>query len=86
MNRKFKCLAFWSFVLALGIYIFSFVLYHYLSPVGGLSTVFQPEPAKPFITACFAVWGVMFHFAGIMSLLIARIFYPKEKNSKGQGQ
>ena len=75
MRKKFNRLALWSFILCLAIYVFSYILYHYLSPAGGFTSVFQTEPAKPLVTYLFAIWGVCFHFASVMSLLIGRIFF-----------
>ena len=77
MNGKLKRLALWSFVWAFCIYLFSFFLYHYLSPSGGFTRVYQPTPAKPMVTFLFAAWGVMHQFAGVTSLIAARVFYPK---------
>ena len=79
MRQKCKKLSAWSFALALSIFIFSYILYHYTLPGGAFTTVWQPEPGKPLVTLLFAVWGVMFLFAGVMSLLVGRIFFGKEK-------
>ena len=68
-----------SFVLTLAIFAWTFYLYHYLSPNSGFTTIFQLEPAKPMVTALFGIWGVMFLFASVMSVLIGLIFYPKKK-------
>ena len=79
MNVKLKRLALWSFVLAFCIYLFSYILYHYLDPAGGFTAVYQAVPAKPMVTFLFAAWGVMHQFAAVSCLIIARIFYPKKK-------
>jgi len=55
------------------------VLYHHTLPGGSVTSVWQPEPGKPWITLLFSVWGVMFLFSGVMSLLIGQIFYGDEK-------
>ena len=75
MRKKFNCLAIWSFILCLAIYVFSYILYHHLSPDGGFTSVYQAVPAKPMVTFLFGVWGVCFHFAGVMCLLIGHIFF-----------
>jgi len=75
MKKKFYTLGSCSLILALGIYIFTFCLYHYLCPEGGFSPVFQTEAVKPFVTLLFGIWGVCFQFAGVMCFLIGRIFY-----------
>ena len=75
MRKKCNTLSLWSFLIALAIYVLAYVLYHYLSPDGGFTTVFQEEPAKPFVTLLFGIWGVTFHFASVMSLLVGKIFF-----------
>lgn len=82
MRRKFDRLALCSFILALAIYVFAYILYHYLSPAGGFSPVFLTEPTKPFLTLLFGTWGVCFHFASVMSFLIGRIFFPRGEISE----
>lgn len=78
MRKKFNILSLCSFLLALGIFTFSYFLYHYMLPDGSFTNVFQPQPGKPYVTLLFAIWGVTFLFASVMSLLIGRIFF-KEK-------
>lgn len=78
MRKKCNILAVCSFLTALAIFVFTYFLYHYLSPEGIFTPVLQETPVKPFITLLFGIWGVCFLFAGVMSLLIGRIFFPKE--------
>ena len=78
MRKKCYILALCSFALALAIYVLTFSLFHYLSPDGGFTTVYQETAAKPLITLLFGIWGVTFQFAGVMSLLIGWIFFPKK--------
>lgn len=80
MNRKLKVLALCSYLISLAIFMFSYVLYHYLSPTGGFTAVYQAVPAKPMVTYLFAIWGVTFLFASVMSLLVAWIFFPVDKS------
>ena len=79
MRKKCDILAIWSFLMALAIYVFTYFLYHYLGPDGSFTAVFQETPAKPFITLLFGIWGVTFQFAGVMSLLVGRIFFSSKK-------
>lgn len=73
---KKKCchLAVWSFGLALAIFVFSYILYHHLGPEG-FTAIRRSEPYKPMITWLFAIWGTQFLFAGVMSLLVGKIFF-----------
>ena len=83
MKKKWNKLAAWSFGLALGIFALSYILYHYTLPGGAFTTVWQPEPGKPWVTLLVSVWGVMFLFAGVMSLLVGHIFFGKESKDCG---
>ena len=78
MRKKCNTLSLCSFVLALGIFVFSYILYHYMLPDGEFTSVFQTTPGKPVVTLLFGIWGVQFLFASVMSLLVGRIFF-KEK-------
>ena len=79
MKNKFQKLSVVSFVIALSIFVFSYILYHYTLPSGGFTTVFQAEPGKPLVTLLFSIWGVMFLFSGVTNLLIANIFFKDTK-------
>lgn len=78
MRKKCNTLGLWSCLIALAIFVFTYILFHYLSPDGGFTAVFQETAAKPFVTLLFGIWGVMFLFAGVMSLLVGKLFFPKE--------
>lgn len=80
MRKKFNILGVCSLILSFCIYVFSYFLFHYLGPEGGFSSKFQKKPAKPFVTLLFGIWGVTFHFAGIMCFLIGKIFFPIEES------
>ena len=82
MKKKFNILALWSFGLALGIFAFSYILFHYTLPGGSFTTVRQSAPGKPLVTELFAIWGVLFLFASVMSLLIGQIFFRDEGPKK----
>ena len=85
MRKKCYIFALCSFLLALAIYVFSYYLYHYASPDGGFTSVYQLEAAKPMVTWLFAIWGVTLQGAAVVSLLAGWIFFPKEKGKKSHG-
>ncbi len=78
MRKKFRCLALCSFAFSIAIYVFTYFLYHYLSPLGGFTNVYQAEAAKPMVTFLFGLWGVMFQFAGVLSLMVGQIFFGRD--------
>ena len=75
MRKKCNLLSLCCLVLALGIFAFTFYLYHYCLPDGTFTNIFQQTPGKPMVTFLFGVWGVTFLFASVMSALIGRIFF-----------
>jgi len=81
MKKKLILLSRWSFALALCIFAFAYLLFHYLSPDGTFTAVYQTAATKPVITLLFAILGVLFLFTGVMSRLIAHIFFDTGKFS-----
>ena len=79
MKKKLLLLSNWSFALAFGIFLFSYVLFHYATPECTFTGVYQTVANKPFITLLLAIWGVFFLFSGVISFLIAHIFFRNEK-------
>ena len=77
MRKKCNILAIWSFALALCIFVFSYMLYHHLGP-NGFTAIFQAAPIKPMVTWLFAIWGTHFLFAGVMCLLVGKIFFREK--------
>ena len=75
MKKKWIKLSIWSLILALTIFVWAYYLYHYVTPEGKFTFVYHSTCGKPYVTLLFAIWGVMFLFGGVMSLLIAHIFY-----------
>ena len=73
-KKKFFILSLCCLVLAFGIFVFSHVLYHYVTADFSISPVYLTEPQKPMVTWLFAIWGVCFLFAGVFSFLLGIIF------------
>ena len=81
MKKKLLILSAICFVLSLGIFWFTFFLYHYVDVGGVISPVPLNAPGKPFVTLLFGVWGTCFLFASVTSFLASFIFGSK-KDSK----
>ena len=77
MRKKCNILAWCSLALALGIFVFTYYIYHHWLPDGTFTLMSQEEPGKPMITYLFGVWGVTFLFASVMSALVGRIFFKE---------
>ena len=78
MRKKFVKLGIACLAIGLVLFALSFVLFHYLTDTGFVST-WQPEAGKPFVTEMVADLGVLFLFSGCMSFLVGKIFFSKEK-------
>jgi len=77
MKQKFRKLSNRCFVLAAVLFVMSFVLFHFLTDTGFVTT-WQPEAGKPFVTEMVADLGVLFLFSGILCRMIAGIFFHRE--------
>ena len=79
MNRdKFLKLSLYCAIISVVIFIINYFFYHFVTD-DGISLTWNPEPGKPFVSDLIGMFAVLFLFASVMSLLIAHIFYPKEK-------
>lgn len=78
MRKKCNLLALWSFALALATYVLTYFMFHYLGPDGSFMHAYHDAAVKPFVTLLLGILGVMFHSAGVLSILIGRIFFSKE--------
>lgn len=80
MNRqKFLKLSLYSLICGLVILVINYFFFHFVTDEG-ISLTWQPEPGKPFVTDLIGMLAVLFIFTSILSLMIANIFYPKDKN------
>lgn len=71
---KLVVLSIVSFVMSLGIFSLDYWIYHYITPDGKISPVFQKQAGKPLITRLLGDLGVMFLFSSLTSLILAFIF------------
>lgn len=82
MNRK-NCmkLSLCSFISSAVVFVINYFFFHFVTD-SGISTVWQPEAGKPFVADLIGQLGVSLLFLAIASLMIALIFFPKEKIEK----
>lgn len=77
MKGKLMKLSRWCFALAVGVFLLDYLFFHFLTD-SGFTTVWQEEAGKPFLTEMVGILGVLFLFAGIMSLLLGRIVFAEK--------
>ena len=68
----------WSLVLAVVLFAAAYILFHYMTPEMTFTTTFRTEPGKPLVTEMVAMLGVLFLFNGILSGMIANIFFSEK--------
>lgn len=79
MNKKTLLTFSWitfaigAFVLAVAYFFFHFVTDE------GITLVWHAEAGKPFVTFLIGMFGVLFVFASVISLLSALLFFKSEK-------
>ena len=79
MNKnKFLKLSLYSFVSGIVVFIINYFFYHFVTDEG-ITTVWQPEPGKPFVSNMIGILAVLFIFASIICLFISFIFFDKNE-------
>ena len=78
MKQKLNKLSCWCFLLAVVIFGFDYLCFHFLTD-SGFTAIWHPEAGKPFVTEMIGILGVLFLFAGIMSLLAGKILFTEKE-------
>lgn len=79
MNKnKFLKLSLYCLIISVIVFIINYFFYHFVTDEG-ISLTWNEEPGKPFVANLIGIFAVLFLFSSVISLLIAYIFYPKEK-------
>ena len=77
MKRKCRILSFALLISAVVVFIIAYVFYHYLTPEG-LVSVWQPKPAKPYVTFLVSMLGILLLLSSIKTFFVSSIFFGKE--------
>lgn len=79
MNRKnFLKLSLITCIISLALLAISYYFFHYVTDAG-FTLTWHPEAGKPFVTDMIGNFAVLFLWTSAVSLLIALIFFKKEK-------
>lgn len=78
MKKKLEKLSVWCMGLAAVVFGLDYLCFHFLTD-SGFVAVWQPEAGKPFVTDLVGQLGVLFLFAGIFSLLLAKIVFSEKE-------
>ena len=85
MREKFLKLSLISGIIFAVIMAISYFFFHFVTD-DGITAVWHPEAGKPFVAELIANFGILFAFCSIVCLMVALIFYPKQKKTKSGKQ
>lgn len=79
MNRKnLLKLSLITLIIGLIVLAFAYYFFHFVTD-DGFTLTFHEEAGKPFVTDLIGFFGVLFIWSSAMSLIIALVFFKKEK-------
>lgn len=78
-NKSLKKFSLITLIIGLVVLVIAFFFFHFVTDTG-ITTVFQKEAGKPFVTLLIGIFGVLNVFASLISFISAIIFFPKDKN------
>ena len=83
MKKKLLKLSWITAVIGACVLVIAYFFFHFVTDEG-ITLVWHAEAGKPFVTFLIGIFGLLFLFASVMSLLIACCFYPTPKEEKGK--
>lgn len=78
-NKSLKKFSLITLIIGLVVLVIAFFFFHFVTDTG-ITTVFQQEAGKPFVTLLIGIFGVLNVFVSLISFISAIIFFPKDKN------
>ena len=81
MKKKLLKLSWITAVIGACVLLIAYFFFHFVTDQG-ITLGWHAEAGKPFVTFLIGIFGVLFLFASVMSLLVAYCFYPIPKNTK----
>ena len=78
MNKKKLLKLSWiTALIGLAVLLIAYFCFHYVTD-DGITLVWHAEAGKPFVTILIGIFGVLFMFTSVLSLLLAWIFCKEE--------
>ncbi len=79
MKKKLNKFSLVSFISSAVVFVINYFFFHFVTDEG-ISLIFHEEVGKPFVANLIGQLGVHLLAAGIISLMISIIFFPKSEN------
>ena len=81
MKKKLYKLSIIMLIIALGILIFNYFFFHFVTDEG-ITLTWHPEAGKPFVAELIGDLAVLFIFGSAVSALAAAVLFGQEKNDE----
>ena len=80
-KKNFLKLSLITFIISIVVFFLAFFIFHFVTDAG-ITFVYHAEAQKPFVANMVGIFGVLFLFSSVVSLLIALIFFNDKKSKK----
>ena len=78
MRKKLQKFSLAQLIIAAVVFVINYFFFHFVTDAG-ITTEWQPEPGKPFVSNLIGTLGTLFLFGSAVSLLASLILTDKEK-------
>ena len=78
MRKKLQKFSLAQLVIAAVVFVINYFFFHFVTDAG-ITTVWQPEPGKPFVADLIGMLGTLFLFGSATALLASFLLTDKEK-------
>ena len=78
MRKKLQKFSLAQLVIAAVVFVINYFFFHFVTDAG-ITTVWQPEPGKPFVADLIGMLGTLFLFGSASALLASFLLTDKEK-------
>ena len=82
MRKKLQKFSLAQLIIAAVVFVINYFFVHFVTDAG-ITTVWQPEPGKPFVADLIGNLGVLFIFGSVVTLLCALIIFDKNNENEG---
>ena len=78
MRKKLQKFSLAQLIIAAVVFVINYFFFHFVTDAG-ITTVWQPEPGKPFVADLIGMLGTLFLFGSATALLASFLLTDKEK-------
>ncbi|MBQ3064171.1 MAG: hypothetical protein IJC99_05165 [Clostridia bacterium] len=83
MRKKLLKFSACQAIIGAFVFLIDYLFFHFVTD-NGISFTWQPEAGKPFVADLIGIFGTLFLFGAVVSLLAAFIFFDKKESEENQ--